>query len=246
MVGTIAQPLWRSLPPPLEYRARAWLGRLGEPFNGQQGRIGIFRDLLGVFKFAAIIETGANLGSTTEFFASVARCPVWTCESDSRRAAFCKFRLRHYPHVSVLCGNSTELLRSAVLPRVSNFKGAAFCYLDAHWYDHLPLADEMAAIRDADLSAVIMIDDFEVPDDPGYGFDDYGPGKRLDLSYLLAAWPDLGTAFFPRLKSAAETGFKRGCVVLASTSELTEELAGIPSLRPAKLSEQRAAARACR
>ena len=29
--------------------------------------------------------------------------------------------------------------------------------------------------------AVLMIDDFNVPDDPGYRFDDYGPGKRLDI-----------------------------------------------------------------
>jgi len=24
-----------------------------------------------------------------------------------------------------------------------------------------------------------MIDDFQVPDDPGYAYDDYGPGKAL-------------------------------------------------------------------
>ena len=44
--------------------------------------------------------------------------------------------------------------------------------------------------------AVLMIDDFNVPDDPGYGFDDYGPGKRLDINYLRAAnLPNLRSLF---------------------------------------------------
>ena len=62
-----------------------------------------------------------------------------------------------------------------------------FFYLDAHWNDDLPLADEIDIIFSRCPWAVVMIDDFEVPSDPGYQFDDYGPGKALVLGYIRPA-----------------------------------------------------------
>jgi hypothetical protein len=63
-----------------------------------------------------------------------------------------------------------------------------------------------------------MIDDFEVADDPGYGFDDYGPGRALTVDYLagsvVAGWELL----YPAVSSADEGGSKRGCCVLVSPS----------------------------
>jgi len=62
-----------------------------------------------------------------------------------------------------------------------------------------------------------MIDDFEVPGDPGYGFDDYGPGKALTASYLAPAFREFEPAVaYPSLPSSRESGRKRGCVVLFS------------------------------
>ena len=61
-----------------------------------------------------------------------------------------------------------------------------------------------------------MIDDFQVPDDPGYGFDDYGEGKVLNLDYLRDVISKFDiSVFFPICRSEQETGAKRGCVVLA-------------------------------
>ena len=57
-------------------------------------------------------------------------------------------------------------------------------YLDAHWHEYLPLRDELEIALGQFANAVVLIDDFQVPDDPGYGFDDYGPGKTLNLEYL--------------------------------------------------------------
>ncbi len=75
-----------------------------------------------------------------------------------------------------------------------------FIYLDAHWEDDLPLAEELRIIAGAWRSAVVMIDDFQVSDDDGYGFDDFGPGKALTQSYLpkedLAGWE----LYYPRAR----------------------------------------------
>jgi hypothetical protein len=43
-----------------------------------------------------------------------------------------------------------------------------FFYLDAHWNEDLPLAEEIDLIFSRSPCAVVMIDDFEVPGDPGF------------------------------------------------------------------------------
>ena len=53
-----------------------------------------------------------------------------------------------------------------------------FIYLDAHWEEDLPLAEELAVIARATTRCIVMIDDFQVPGD-GYAYDNYGPGKAL-------------------------------------------------------------------
>jgi hypothetical protein len=69
-----------------------------------------------------------------------------------------------------------------------------------------------------------MIDDFAVPGDPQYGFDDYGPGKVLRMEYLLQ-FANAGLSyFFPSLPADRETGKQRGCVVVCRAP--TDDLLG--------------------
>jgi hypothetical protein len=44
-------------------------------------------------------------------------------------------------------------------------------YLDAHWEEYLPLRDELQLIYNNFPRAVVLVDDFKVDDDLGYGFD---------------------------------------------------------------------------
>jgi hypothetical protein len=91
-----------------------------------------------------------------------------------------------------------------------------FAYLDAHWNADLPLAEELEIIFSRRPEAVVMVDDFEVPGDVGYSYDDYGPNKALDADYIapVVARHYL-ERFYPSTPSEAETGMKRGCVVLS-------------------------------
>ena len=52
-------------------------------------------------------------------------------------------------------------------------------YLDAHWNVDLPLSEETDIIFSAAPRATVLIYDFQVPGDPGDGYDDYGSGKAL-------------------------------------------------------------------
>jgi hypothetical protein len=107
-----------------------------------------------------------------------------------------------------------------------------FIYLDAHWGNDLPLAEELEIVFGACEGAIVMVDEFEVPFDAGYGFDDYGPGKALTAAYIEPAIVShsLGT-FYPSTPSASESGARRGCVVLAKYAIHGPTLSAFPLLR---------------
>jgi hypothetical protein len=105
-----------------------------------------------------------------------------------------------------------------------------FFYLDAHWEGDLPLQEEIEIIVKRFPEFLIMVDDFAVSGDSGYGFDDYGPGKMLALRDFPFHGDRRTSVYFPTCSSEAETGSKRGCVVLAAPS-LAKRVAELGSLR---------------
>ena len=233
---TIKSTLRRSLrwmPAPwkakLEYRFDSAAGNeFGGPFNGQEGRKQIFHELADKIQFQAVVETGTFRGTTTSFMAENLDVPIYTVELDPRMYHFAKLRLRDHVNVRIKCGDSRSFLKDLIAdPAVP--KSNVLFYLDAHWNEDLPLYEEVKTIAENWTGSVVMIDDFEVPGDSGYAFDDYDEGRKLCLEYLgtdaLSKW----AVFFPSRNSSDETGFRRGCVVLGSKS-LANDLAEIGSL----------------
>jgi hypothetical protein len=97
---------------------------------------------------------------------------------------------------------------------------------------HLSLLDELKKIVSSVPGAIVMIDDFQVPEDNGYGYDDYGAGKALIRNYIASLVSQFALAeFFPTTPSAVETGIRRGCVVIARNPRLIYVLEGILLLR---------------
>ena len=183
----------------------------GSPFNGQQHRLSIFRELQAAYSFKSMIETGAATGNTTAFLADELGATVRTAELDPWRYGFCLARFLFKPNVRVRFADSRRFLRS-VAPQPGS---VPFFYLDAHWGPDLPLHDELAYILSRWGNAVVMVDDFEVIGDPNYGFDDYGPGKRLSFEYISTLVDKFKpSVFFPAASANTETGACRGCIVL--------------------------------
>ena len=117
-------------------------------------------------------------------------------------------------------------MRNLEIPRQARL----FFYLDAHWGKDLPLQKELALILEQFETFAIMIDDFEVPGDPGYGFDDYGAGKQLSLRDFPLHKDKRVTCYLPSVPSSQETGLRRGAIVAASQS-LTGQIDRIAGLR---------------
>lgn len=200
----------------------------GGPMNGQVARRDITRELFRAIAFESVVETGTFRGMTTQFLAALTDRRIVGIEAMPRFAEFARRRCVSYENVEIVQSDSRSHLKS-LMPELV---GPVFFYLDAHWYLDLPLHDELWLIADSGIPSVVMVDDFEVPDDPGYGFDDYGAGKRLSHEILLGAGADDWGLFYPSTPSGRETGVRRGCAVIASPS-LADVVAAVPGLRTA-------------
>lgn len=207
---------------------RKALAAEGGPFNRQTERATIFRDLVAAIAPEAIVETGTFRGKTTRFMRETADVPVFTVEIEPRFYVYNALQFRGDDKIRTHFGDSRSFLKR-LAANTEALGRSPFFYLDAHWLKDLPLREEIEIVLAHWPDAVIMIDDFAVPDDAGYGYDDYGPGKALTLDYI-AGIPDIAK-FFPAAPSSRETGAKRGAIVIAREAAAIARLRQVPSLR---------------
>ena len=184
-----------------------------QPFNGQVHRIAVVTALAKSLRPTIAIETGTYLGSTTPYLAGLSERGAITIEIDAFTAdrAEQRFRRNHPDlRIRLLRGDSATLVHTA-LQRLDPEKDRVLAYLDAHWLDQIPTALELLALDDWGGVWAAVIDDFLVPDDPGYGFDSYGStviGPRIV--------PDAGhlQVWVVAAPSGSETGARQGTGVV--------------------------------
>jgi hypothetical protein len=181
--------------------------------NGQAARQQIVEKLFTSQAIRMIVETGANKGDTTAFFAEFG-IPVHSCELSPAFFYVAKQRLAPWRNVNLHLCDSRKML--VTLAAGNGAKELSLFYLDAHWYADLPLRDEIRTIQEHWKDFIVLIDDFEVPGDEGYGYDRYGK-TRLSLDYIA----DLVTAagidiYFPSVRARDDTGARRGYVFLSA------------------------------
>lgn len=204
-------------------------------FNGQAHRKRMFQDIMQACAPGAIVETGTFVGDTTGYMSEITAVPIHTCEANPTFQSLAKSRLREQARIVFHAGDSRSCLRRLLANELAAQRETdpIFFYLDAHWHHDLPLAEEIELIAANVARFVVMIDDFQVPGDAGYGYDNYGPKKALDLATFGTIFRRLDlTPFFPSLPAAQETGGRRGSIVLTRTGPLAETLRALPSLRP--------------
>ncbi len=203
------------------------------PLNGQSIRQNVYAEIMRVIKFQAIVETGTFRGTTTEFFAK-SGLPVYTVEIHPRAYGYAMQRFsRQRDRVHVLQGNSPEFL-NGLANNPAFPKSRVFFYLDAHVqdssrYHKAPLVEELEIIFTRWTEAVVMIDDFQVPG-TAYSFDDWGPGKTLNVECLEPLHHLRLSALFPLPGPQEETGAKRGWVVLCREHNIKQTLSAIKNL----------------
>ncbi len=198
---------------------QAW----GGPMNGQERRREALAWCVDALGIRVAAETGTHRGTTTAWFAGLG-LETYSAESFWRYHAYARVRFRREPRVHLFRGDSRVMLRDLVA--TSDLGAPTLFYLDAHWAADLLLAEEVATVVAPWKAPLVVIDDFEVPDDPGYGFDRYGDtGLGFDLLPPLPGYD----AYLPAAPAPAETGARRGWVVLAPTAsaETLQRCAGL-------------------
>jgi hypothetical protein len=206
--------------------ANSW----GGAFNGQLQRAAVFHAVVKSCGISAIVETGTYRATTTEYIARTFSGPVYTCESNRRYFHYSRRRLSRRTNVEVRLLDSRLFLRELFDRKTLQCHPTLF-YLDAHWNKDLPLVDEIELILKGHDSAVVLVDDFEVPSDKDYRYDDYGPGKRLCLALLARFRSEMENAYFPAIPGKLETGRKRGCLVFTNSTDLDQKLTALSFLR---------------
>ena len=205
---------------------------LGASFNKQVQRKALFNELVESVVFDSIVETGTFKGATSTYMHRETGLPVYTVELSPRYYRFAKIRSLFQPGISVSLGDSRAFLYT-LARNMDTRSQNIFFYLDAHWNEELPLWEEIDIIVRRWSCAVLMVDDFKVPNDTGYRYDDYGKGCSLTLDNLLSMCISASalSIFFPSAGSRLETGGKRGCVILTNSTDLANSIRGIPLLK---------------
>ncbi len=204
----------------------------GKPyfFNRQRIRLRVFREINIRIPFDNYIETGTYLGLTTHFLANTARmrgASVHSCEINDDYYIIASRTVGDMTNVHLHHGNSVDFLRS-LSAKVSD--AVNFVYLDAHWYKYLPLRDELAVIGNWP-NTVVMIDDFKVPFDEGFGWDKYDEDSEICMRYIEGSIGS-GTVYFPNYPAQQEgAGIARGFAVILMSERYTKVLDGVRLLR---------------
>lgn len=195
-------------------RARAIATRRPYFFNRQSIRLKTFREIDARIAFENYIETGTYQGMTTRFFAETAakrNAQVYSCEISADYFAIAARTVGARKNVHLHHGDSVAFLRS-LTPTLSG--AVNFVYLDAHWYDYLPLRDELSLLANWH-NTVVMIDDFKVPFDEAFGWDRYDEDREICLRYIEGS---IGSSpiYFPNYPAKREgVGIARGYCVIA-------------------------------
>jgi len=189
---------------------KTFLKKTFPPFNGQKIRIKIVNKILSKRLINEIFETGAYHGSTTQFLTKY-KIPIKACEISTANYFITKDRLKKYKNVYIENCHSYEFLKKTLLKNNKIY----FIYLDAHKPDApSPLLEELEVIFENLNNFIILIDDFLVPHDQGYGYDSVN-GSILKISYIKKFLKkDHISFFFPKTHSSNESGFKRGSIYI--------------------------------
>ena len=190
------------------------LGGFGGPFNGERLRMRIVNDVAQAVPFSAFIETGAFVGTTTEHFAR-SGIPVMSCEAMLDNFLVSALRLSRYENVALEMSDSRTFLRK-VLGQPSDALRCPLFYLDAHWFDDLPLPEELNIIFASLPEYFVVVDDFEVPGSR-YFYDRYENGNELTFKFVMPKL-DLSTQpvfMVPANASTEETGPRKGTLFVA-------------------------------
>ncbi len=198
------------------------------PFNGQVTRHRQIQQISNIVKPDIAIETGTFLGTSTPYLATLVSGNTYTIEFVTKYAK--KARMRFEDEfknlgITLIEGNSVKEIQ--VLLKTIPSTSTILAYLDAHWEKELPTAQELTELLRWGNNWVAVIDDFKVPGDDSYGFDQYGE-LVVDRSLI----PQGVRLLVPNRSAKSESGARKGTAYVFGPAYKNENLTkNFPDLR---------------
>ena len=176
--------------------------------NGQSKRLQVLFALGLYLRPKVAIETGTYIGTSTHLFSGLGVKKTFSIEIVEEYASIARNR-----HQQLIAQGSLEIITGSsvdCLPRILSeipVDSPILAYLDAHWHEHLPTKQEIWDLIDWGGMFIAIVDDFQVPGYPGYGYDKYGEvtvGPKV-----VPVHPSI-SLYVPKESEECETGARRG------------------------------------
>lgn len=195
--------------------------------NGQHFRRKIISEILTSINFDCIIETGTEYGFSTAYFSAFSK-EIFSIEKSKPLFYLAKKKLENFKNIHLILNDSKKIEIILNEYRIDK-ENRVFFYLDAHSENDYPLLDELKFITSFYNNNLILIDDFQVPGDDGYGFDSFN-GKKLNLNLISNSLIGENYIYFPKVSSKIETGRLRGYVLITNNNDIRKKLDSISEL----------------
>jgi hypothetical protein len=167
-------------------REESTYGFLPVGFHGDAYLLALVDALLD--RAEVFVETGSNVGSSLAYVAR--RRPgvaCLSCEPDPEAFARAAGHTRDLPNVALFRLGSVEFLERVLEAQPQLTARPTLFWLDAHGYGfEWPLREELEWITSRFDDPLILVDDFQVPGRPEFGWDEYD-GQTCSLEYVRDA-----------------------------------------------------------
>lgn len=205
--------------------------------NGQCIRAYILSRVFQRFDCTSFVETGSRHGHTAGFVRRVFKTAVFSCEVSTSNYLISRLNLVWANQVLLFRSDSPDFLRK--ICRSPLIGSNPMFYLDAHTYNDPPLPDELLIIAERCERAIVVIDDFFIPSDQRFHYDQY-PNLRIDLNVInstLKARRQDALVYLPVYdpsKEGGPGGVARGMavVLMGQHKELPTEIFPLNLLSP--------------
>jgi len=146
-------------------------------FHGDRVFQRLIQEIISCLPITSFVETGTYIGDSTAYVASRwSNLSIFTCEINEDFFLKSKHRLKKFKNVELSRTSSEGYLKELV--ENNRLGKLPLFFLDAHWYDYWPLEDEIYVISFSCPNAIVIIDDFQVPGRPEFGYAIGGGGSK--------------------------------------------------------------------
>lgn len=140
------------------------------PFHGDMKMLKVLFD--NIDKFNCFVETGSYMGKTIYFMGkNYPQIECYSCELDKKNYTIAHHNVKNLSNVNLKLEPSPRALYNFDKNDKISEKKCLF-WLDAHWHTE-PLNDEIYYITKNFDNFCIFVDDFKIPNDPGFHTDGY-------------------------------------------------------------------------